>query len=110
MPRPPPPPPPPPLPPPPRGVDGGGENSRIKGHDPYIPPGDGRNEGMPGKNDGGNEPTPYQQGKGEQSWEQQFQDIQQLHSDSGSMPPITKPNMKLSLPDLTSPTPWRLIN
>ena len=28
-------------------------------------------------NNGGDEPTPYQQGKGEQSWEQRFQDIQQ---------------------------------
>ena len=59
----------------PRDVNGGGENSRTKGYDPYIPPGDGRNEGMPGRNDGGDEPTPYQQGKGEQSWEQQFYDI-----------------------------------
>ena len=48
-----------------------------RGHDPYIPPGDGRNEGMLGRNDEGDEPTPYQQGKGEQSWEQRFQDIQQ---------------------------------
>ena len=31
---------------------------------------------MPSRNDGGDEPTPYQQGKGEQSWEQWFQDIQ----------------------------------
>ena len=45
--------------------------------DPYIPPGDGRNEGMPGRKDRGDEPTPYQRGKGEQSWEQRFQDIQQ---------------------------------
>ena len=44
----------------PRDVDGGGENSRTKGHDPYITPGDGCNEGMPGRNDGGDEPTPYQ--------------------------------------------------
>ena len=27
----------------PRDVDGGGENSRTREHDPYIPPGDGRN-------------------------------------------------------------------
>ena len=45
---------------PPRDVDGGGENSGTKGHDPYIPPGEGLNEGMPGRNDGGDEPTPYQ--------------------------------------------------
>ena len=43
----------------PRDVDGGRENSRTKGHDPYIPPGDGRNEGIPSKNDGGDESTPY---------------------------------------------------
>ena len=43
----------------PRDIDGGGENSRTRGHDPYIPPGDGRNEGMSGRNDGGDEPTPY---------------------------------------------------
>ena len=49
----------------PRNVDGGGENSRTRGHDPYIPLGDGRNEGMPSRNDEGDEPTPYQQGKGE---------------------------------------------
>ena len=61
----------------PRDVDGGGENSRTRKHDPYIPPRDGHNEGMPGRNDIGDEPTPYQQGKGEQSWEQRFQDIQQ---------------------------------
>ena len=44
----------------PRDVDEGGENSRTRGHDPYIPPGDGRNEEMHGRNDGGDEPTPYQ--------------------------------------------------
>ena len=61
----------------PRDVDEGGENSQTRGHDPHIPPGDCRNEGMLGRNDGGDEPTPYLQGKGEQSWEQRFQDIQQ---------------------------------
>ena len=44
----------------PRDVDRGGENSRIRGHDPYIPPGDGHNEGMPGRNNIGDEPTLYQ--------------------------------------------------
>ena len=44
----------------PRDVDRGGENSRIGGHDPHISPGDGRNEGMLGRNDGGDDPTPYQ--------------------------------------------------
>ena len=48
----------------PRDVDGRGENSRTRGYDPYIPPRDGSNEGMPGQNDEGDEPTPYQQGKG----------------------------------------------
>ena len=61
----------------PRDVDGGGENSRTRGHDPYLPLGEGRNEGMPHRNDRGDEPTLYQQGKGEQSWDQRFQDIQQ---------------------------------
>ena len=61
----------------PRDVDEGGENSHTKGHDPYISLGEGHNEWMPGRNDGGDEQTPYQQGKGEQSWEQRFQDIQQ---------------------------------
>ena len=61
----------------PRDVDEEGENSRTRGHDPYIPPEDGRNKGMLGRDDGGEEPTPHQQGKWEQSWEQQFQDIQQ---------------------------------
>ena len=61
----------------PRDVDGGGENSQTRRHDPYIPPGDGHNEGMPGRNDGGDEPTSYQHGKGEQSWEHRFQDIHQ---------------------------------
>ena len=51
----------------PQDVDEGGENSRTREHDPYIPLGDGHHEGMLGKNDGGDEPTPYQQGKGEQS-------------------------------------------
>ena len=44
----------------PRDIDEGGENSRTRGHDPYIPLGEGCNEGMPGRNDGGDEPTPYQ--------------------------------------------------
>ena len=48
----------------PQDVDGGGENSRTRGHDPYLPLGEGRNEGMPHRNDRGDEPTPYQQGNG----------------------------------------------
>ena len=49
----------------PLNIDGEGENSRTRGYYPYITPGDGRDEGMPGRNDGGDDPTPYQQGKGE---------------------------------------------
>ena len=60
----------------PRYTDGGGENSRTKGHDPYIPPRDGRNEGTLDRDDGGEELTPHQRGKEERSWEQRFQDIQ----------------------------------
>ena len=43
-----------------RDVDGGGENSRTRGHDPYVPLGDSHNEGMPDRDDGGEEPTPHQ--------------------------------------------------
>ena len=50
---------------------------RLGGMIPTYPPEDGRNEGMPSKNNGGDKTTPYQQGKGEQSWEQRFQEIQQ---------------------------------
>ena len=48
-----------------RDADGGGENSRTRGHDPYIPPEDGRNEGTLDKDDGGEEPTPHQRGNEE---------------------------------------------
>ena len=61
----------------PKDADEGGENSRTRRHDPYVPPGDGRNEGMLDRDDGGEESTPHQRGKEERSWEQQFQDIQQ---------------------------------
>ena len=61
----------------PRDDDGGGENSRTRGHDPNVPLGDGRNEGTLDRDDGGEEPTPHQRGKEERSWEQRFQDIQQ---------------------------------
>ena len=60
----------------PRDVDGGGENSRTRGHDPYIPPEDDRNKGMLDRDDGDEDPTPHQRRKEERSWEQQFQDIQ----------------------------------
>ena len=61
----------------PRDVDGGGENSRTRGHDPYVPLEDGRNEGMFDRDDGGEEMTPHQRGREGRSWEQRFQDIQQ---------------------------------
>ena len=61
----------------PQDVDGGGGNSRTRGHDPYVPPGDGHNEGMLDRDDEGEEPTPHQRGKEERSSEQRFQDIQQ---------------------------------
>ena len=48
----------------PRDIDGGGENSWTKGHDPYISPGDGSNEGMLGRNGGGDEPTLISKGRG----------------------------------------------
>ena len=43
----------------PRDVDGEGETSQAREHDPYIPPGEDRNEGMPDINDISNDPTPY---------------------------------------------------
>ena len=42
------------------GVDGGGENRLTRRHDPYVPLGDGRNEGILDRDDGGEEPTPRQ--------------------------------------------------
>ena len=62
---------------PPRKADGEGETSLARMHDPYTPPREDCNEGMPDKNDIDNEPTPYLQGVGERSWEQRFKDIQQ---------------------------------
>ena len=44
----------------PQDVDGGGENSWTRGHDPYVPLGDDHNEGMPDRDDEGEEPTPHQ--------------------------------------------------
>ena len=63
---------------PPRETDGAGETNRAREHGPYIPPGgEDRNEGIPDGDDRDNEPTPYRQGVGKQSWEQRFRDIQQ---------------------------------
>ena len=59
-----------------RDVDEEGETSQAKEHDPYKPPGEDGNEGIPGRNNKGNGPILYQQEIGERSWEQRFQDIQ----------------------------------
>ena len=64
----------------PRDVDGGGENSQTREHDPYIPLGYGCNEGTLDRDDGGEELTPHQRGNEERSYEQRFQDIQQEFS------------------------------
>ena len=48
-------------------VGGEGETSQAKEHDPYKPPGEDRNEGMPGRNNRGNGPILYQQKIGERS-------------------------------------------
>ena len=45
----------------PRDVNGEGETSKAKELDPYKPPGEDRNEGMPGMNNGGNRFILYQQ-------------------------------------------------
>ena len=55
--------------------DGIGENSRTRGHDTNVPPGNDQNKGMLDRDDGGEGPTPHQRGKEERSWEQRFQDI-----------------------------------
>ena len=60
----------------PRYDDGRGEHSRTIRQDPNVPPGDDRNEGTLDRDEGGEEPTPQQRGKEEQSWERRFQDIQ----------------------------------
>ena len=44
----------------PRDIDGGRENSRTRGNDPYVPDGDGHNEGMLDRDNRGKEPTPRQ--------------------------------------------------
>ena len=54
-----------------------GETSQAKEYDPYKPPGEDRNEGIPGRNNRGNRPILYQQEIGERLWEQRFRDIQQ---------------------------------
>ena len=51
----------------PRDADGEGETSRAKEPDPYKPPGEDRNEGIPDRNNKGNGPTLYQPEIGERS-------------------------------------------
>ena len=51
----------------PQDADGEGETSQAKEHDPYKPPGEDRNEGIPGRNNKGNGPILYQQEIGERS-------------------------------------------
>ena len=62
---------------PPREAEIEVESSRARGHDPYLPPKEERNEAVLGGNIANDEPTPHQQGMGERSWEQRFRDIQQ---------------------------------
>ena len=61
----------------PRDADEDGETRQAREPDPYKPPGEDHNEGIPDRNDRGNEPTLYQSEIGERSWEQRFRDIQQ---------------------------------
>ena len=61
----------------PRDVDEEEETNQAKEPDPYKPPGEDRNEGIPGRNNRGNGPILYQQEIRERSWEQRFRDIQQ---------------------------------
>ena len=53
------------------------ESSRARGHGPHLAPIGDRNEAIPEGDLGNDEPTPSQQGMGEQSWEQRFKGIQQ---------------------------------
>ena len=62
---------------PPREVDGEGETSQAREHDPYKPFGENRNEERHGRDNRGDGPILYQQETGERSWGQRFGDIQQ---------------------------------
>ena len=53
----------------PRDANREGETSRAKEPDPYKPPGEDRNKGIPDRNNRGNGPSLYQPEIGEQSWE-----------------------------------------
>ena len=61
----------------PRDTNGEGETTLAKEPNPYNPPGEDRKEGIPGRNNKGNGPSPYQPEIGERSWKQHFWDIQQ---------------------------------
>ena len=61
----------------PRDADEERETSLAKELDPYKPPGEDRNEGIPNRSNRGNGPILYQPKTGERSWEQRFRDIQQ---------------------------------
>ena len=52
------------------------ESSRARGHGPHLAPREERNEAIPGGDLRNDEPTPFQQRMGEQSWEQRFKGIQ----------------------------------
>ena len=45
------------------------ESSRTRGHGSHLAPREKRNEAIPDRDLGNDEPTPSQQGMGEQSWE-----------------------------------------
>ena len=45
------------------------ESSRARGHGPHLAPREERNEAIPRGDLGNDEPTPFQQEMGEQSWE-----------------------------------------
>ena len=52
------------------------KSSRARGHGPHLAPIGERNEAIPRGDLGNDEPTPSQQGMGEESWEQRFKGIQ----------------------------------
>ena len=53
------------------------KSNRARGHKPYLPPREERNEAVLGGNIENDEPTHHQQGIGERSWEQRLKGIQQ---------------------------------
>ena len=61
----------------PRDIDGEGDTSQANENDPYKPPREDHNEGIPSMNNKGIGTILYQQEIGERSWEQRFRDNQQ---------------------------------